>query len=196
MLSIDMTANLAKNVLEHIPELVGQKISYLEIGTFEGGSAMWMLDNVLTHPDSRCYCVDNWHDVISRKKSRGGRRKTVWPGFEIEYAARKNLEKYGDRVVIEKGDSADVLNAWPHGRHQLAYVDGDHHYESCLKDSLAVWPLVDAGGVVIWDDFAVKPLASRSRIQVGKAVTDFLRTVYGQYEVLFSNNQMGVIKRA
>src|SRR3990167_4115691 len=28
-------------------------IRYLEVGTYEGGSAIWMLENILTHPTAR-----------------------------------------------------------------------------------------------------------------------------------------------
>ena len=33
---------------------------FLEIGSYEGMSAIWMLDNVLTHQDSRLWCIDAW----------------------------------------------------------------------------------------------------------------------------------------
>ena len=33
---------------------------FLEIGSYEGMSAIWMLNNVLTHEESRLWCIDSW----------------------------------------------------------------------------------------------------------------------------------------
>ena len=35
-------------------------LRYVEIGSFEGRSAVWLLENVLTHPTSRLHCIDPW----------------------------------------------------------------------------------------------------------------------------------------
>jgi predicted O-methyltransferase YrrM len=37
----------------------GQPAKFLEIGSYEGASAIWMLKNILTHPDARITCVDD-----------------------------------------------------------------------------------------------------------------------------------------
>ncbi len=49
----------------HIPHwerllrpLAGQPIQALEIGSYEGRSAVWLLQEILTHPESRLTCVD------------------------------------------------------------------------------------------------------------------------------------------
>ena len=43
-----------------MPQWKDKPIKYLEIGVFEGMSMVWMLHNVLTHPDSRAVGVDPW----------------------------------------------------------------------------------------------------------------------------------------
>ena len=35
----------------------------VEIGSYEGRSALWMLENLLQHPQSRLHCVDIFHDL-------------------------------------------------------------------------------------------------------------------------------------
>ena len=51
----------------HIPNwerwlrpLAGQPTQVLEIGSYEGRSAVWLLQEILTHPESRLTCVDIW----------------------------------------------------------------------------------------------------------------------------------------
>ena len=51
----------------HIPkwrvllaEFVNRPCRLLEIGSFEGRSAMWLADNVLTHPAATLTCIDPW----------------------------------------------------------------------------------------------------------------------------------------
>lgn len=38
----------------------GQPVTALEIGSYEGRSACWLLENILTHPDARLLCVDTF----------------------------------------------------------------------------------------------------------------------------------------
>ena len=41
-----------------LAEFRGKKVVGGEIGTFEGDSAEWMLDNVANHPESLYHCID------------------------------------------------------------------------------------------------------------------------------------------
>jgi len=39
-------------------------LSFLEIGSFEGRSAVWLLENILTDEASRIVCIDPFHGSI------------------------------------------------------------------------------------------------------------------------------------
>jgi predicted O-methyltransferase YrrM len=39
---------------------VRPRLRFLEVGSYEGRSAVWLLSNILTHPTSRLYCVDTF----------------------------------------------------------------------------------------------------------------------------------------
>ena len=45
---------------EIVAPFAGRPIRMLEVGFYEGRSAKWWLENLLTHPDSRLVCVDRW----------------------------------------------------------------------------------------------------------------------------------------
>jgi len=44
--------------------LIGKPARGLEIGTWKGESAEWMLDNVFTHPDSSYTCIDHFRGSV------------------------------------------------------------------------------------------------------------------------------------
>lgn len=119
---------------------IGQPVTALEIGSCEGRSACWFLDNILTHPDARLWCVDPWEGTWYDRR---------WPeGMEQRFDA--NVAKYGQKIVKVKKRSRDVTE-WP--RVAFAYVDGSHHAKDVAWDGLTVWEQLHAGGVLILDDY-------------------------------------------
>ena len=75
-------------------------IHYLEIGAFEGGSGMWMLENILTHPSSRMTVIDPFWEFRGRN---------------IERIFLANLRESGaaDRTTVIKGFSQEELRKLP-----------------------------------------------------------------------------------
>ena len=108
----------------------------LEIGSFEGRSACWLMDNVLKHPDARLHCVDRWPNRI------------------IHDRFARNTAEYEERVVTHKGHAASILRAMPPTpTFDFAYLDADKHSESVLECLVLVLPLVKPGGLIIIDDY-------------------------------------------
>jgi tetratricopeptide (TPR) repeat protein len=50
---------------KYLNKFVDKEINALEIGSFEGESACWLLDNVLTHQFARLTCIDPFNDGYS-----------------------------------------------------------------------------------------------------------------------------------
>jgi cephalosporin hydroxylase len=80
-----------------------------------------------------------------------------------------------------------------------AYIDGSHTYDDVLADSAGVWPLIDPGGVIIWDDnkyglhlphFPHLPPGQRPRDAIGA----FLFGHVGSYRQLAVGYQLIVEK--
>src|SRR5262249_39721211 len=86
-----------------------EKLSYFGIGAFEGRSAIWMLENVLTHPTARMTAVDIFFGDLEKK-------------------FRENLEKSGSqsKVNILKGTSQERLRQLPVDSFDIIYIDGSH----------------------------------------------------------------------
>lgn len=144
---------------EHWPEmfadldLVGEpNLSFLEIGCFEGQSALWTLENVLTHPSSRLTIIDplEFRD-INDEDQRVRLARHLAPHFSGRFDGRWG----GGRVRIFDGRSEDVLRRdWYRvERFDFVYVDGDHYPAGVLKDAVLAWPLVKPGGAMLFDDY-------------------------------------------
>lgn len=136
-----------------VKEHLSGRDKFLEIGSFEGRSACWMLEHALA-PKGVLYCVDTWEgspefwslkpEILDRAFDR--------------FTANVNLVRQDDQQVIAlKNRSVDALaglidqgNA---GSFDLIYVDGGHTAAEALADACMAWPLLRSGGLMIFDDY-------------------------------------------
>lgn len=114
-------------------------IKFLEVGTWEGRSAIWALENVLSHPKSHITCVDTFEEP--------GTLKTF----------KQNITAFKDKVTILKGKSQDMLKTpgilEDKGKFDIIYIDADHHSKHRIEDAILCFPLLKPGGLMIFDDY-------------------------------------------
>lgn len=138
---------------EHVqPRWAGQPITYLELGVFEGMSLVWMLQHVLTHPDSRAVGVDPW--LLSRKIDADAMEA-------VRLRAESNTEPWRDRCQLIRANSVEAL-ARMNGRRgfagihrgtlDLCLIDGDHMAPAVYSDAKHVLSLLRPGGWMLFDD--------------------------------------------
>lgn len=162
----------------------------LEIGSFEGRSAVFFLEFLA---QSAVTCIDTFE---------GGEEHRV-PGrpfgamSDVEARFDANIAHYGDRVRKLKGHSHDVLSRLVSeaARFDVIYVDGDHHAASALLDARLAWKLLEPGGIMILDDYGWKPeLPDSQRPRLG--IDEFLFSIAGEFDVAHQGYQVIVKKRA
>ncbi|QAT85757.1 hypothetical protein EJ065_4199 [Corallococcus coralloides] len=154
----------------------------LEIGSYEGRSAIWLLENVLTDPTSHITCVDL---------------------FAGEYAQRfdANIAASGAQARVEKlkGASSVVLRQLaPAPTYDLIYVDGSHQAYDTLEDAVLSWPLLKPGGLMIFDDYGmaqaqITPHTKIARPDIGidaflSAASEHLEVVLKGFQVIIRKN--------
>ncbi len=126
--------------LRHTPAI------HLEIGTFEGDSAEWWLDNIGTHEGAHLHCIDPFTGAPDHK----------FHGVDcsqIEQKARAKLARFPN-ITIHKGYSQDVLPTLPLAAFDSAYIDGLHTSRGVMCDAVFTFNLVKVGGVIYFDDYA------------------------------------------
>ncbi len=153
-----------------------ENVTLLEIGSFEGRSCIWFLENILTHPTSSITCVDvfsgNWEYLFDHNIRISGLR---------------------DKVKKMKGTSGSVLPNLREDSFDIIYVDGSHEAANVLMDAVAGWLLLKPGGIMIFDDYEwepEKPPERRPKI----AVDLFLKVVRNRMGVLHKGYQVIICK--
>lgn len=143
-----------------IPLLSGEagKRRFLEIGSFEGRSAVWTMENLMADGDC-LYCVDTWEGGEEHGSENMG---TVRDRFDRNIILAR--EKHRDRDCESiTATSYDAL-AWFAGEPQTSsrlrgltfdfiYIDGSHIAKDVLTDACMAWPLLNKGGIMVFDDY-------------------------------------------
>lgn len=130
------------NDLAHLAGKPG--VRGVEIGCFEGQSACWFLDNILTHPTSRLTCVDPFAIPMDSVLLRY---------FERYFDDNVAASGAADRVTKLVGSSQVVLRALPPNGYDFVYIDGSHRVGDVLQDAVLAWTLLRSGGTAIFDDY-------------------------------------------
>ena len=140
---------------------------WLEIGSFEGRSALWTVENLLKGENSRLTCVDIWES-------------------ELESVFDANIAGI-TKIIKRKGCSKDVLPTLPLNYFHGAYIDGSHMQPDVHLDIRLTLPLLRLSGILVFDDYASDTPANCG---VRPSVDRFLGEMGNRVEVLRSGYQV------
>lgn len=144
--TVDWFTKYAPQWLERMSYFKDVQTHALEIGSYEGRSACWILDNILIHPLSDIICVDVWDGT---DKTLG--KKTV----RAKQTFLNNTKFYKDKIDVIELDSLRALTGLIVDKESfdLIFIDGDHEGYSALTDLVLSWPLLKVGGWLVFDDY-------------------------------------------
>lgn len=177
---------LRRTTREHRP------LQGLEIGSFEGRSACWFLDHVLTDPQARLHCIDTFRGV---PEVSGGLGSVSGALIGLEERFLRNVRPHGERVVLHKAASFEVLRSLPAASFDFAYVDGSHTAADVLEDLVHCYRLLKPDGALIADDYEWRLSASElHRPRLG--IDAFLQVFAERVDVLESGYAIALRRRA
>jgi predicted O-methyltransferase YrrM len=112
-------------------------VHYLEVGVYEGRSAMWILENILTGAGATLTGID------------------IFPDDAVKNRFLANVKRSGDedKVTVIVGPSQEELRKLPLKHFDVVYIDGSHTSADVLEDSVHSWRLLKPGGILIFDDY-------------------------------------------
>jgi Methyltransferase domain len=113
-------------------------IHYLEIGTFEGRSALWVLENILTHATSKLTIIDVFEE---------NNYKT--------FLSNVNLSSEASKFTILTGLSTQKIREVPFNSVDFAYIDGSGKGIVMLSDLVNTWNIVKVGGLIICSRYSL-----------------------------------------
>jgi predicted O-methyltransferase YrrM len=154
-------------------------LRFLEIGTFEGRSAIYLLDNF----DCELTIIDTFK----------GSEEHAGLGIPADFQRRfeENIAPYRDRVIVCVGQSKQYLPTLIPG-FNLIHVDGSHMAKDVLFDAMVSWELLKKGGIIIFDDYDWVKFIHQDKpwMTPTPALDAFLACMVGEYEMLHCDYQL------
>ena len=133
----------------------------LEIGSFEGRSAVWMIEycTVAAEGDIEITCIDTWDGGIEHQK--GGQIETSMPDVERRFNANIEIaqSRAGHKAEITRMKMysnlalAKLIAEGKTEYFDLVYVDGSHQAPDVLIDAVMSFQVLKVGGIMIFDDY-------------------------------------------
>lgn len=127
----DYFTNNLDRFIGHLSSRRGKIKRVLEIGSLEGRSAIFFLE---FFPGCELVSVD-----INSP--------------EIEARLFSNLKEYESRTRLIRKRSTIALDELRDEKFDLIYIDGWHSRQQVMIDALLTWPMLNVGGVMIFDDY-------------------------------------------
>ena len=131
---------LKEDWLKILKPLISENSIFLEVGSFEGDSACWFVENL--KPKSLT-CVDIFTSVIDYPDIGKQNVKDI---FDL------NTQEHKEITSI-KGDSKDVLKLLRKEYFDFIYIDGSHKGSDVLCDAILADELLKPGGYMLFDDY-------------------------------------------
>lgn len=172
----DFAKGHGPNWQKWLHHLKGQPCTAIEIGTFKGESAEWLMDNILTHPDSVLHCVDPFSPFGSEEHALYGIDCT-----QNEKLARERLSRFGNRVQIHVKTSQRFFYEWNREmpntpKVEFIYQDGAHDALNVIRDAVTGFDILKIGGRMVFDDVEWKEMPNP--LDRPKMAVESFHTIY------------------
>ena len=127
----------------YLPKDTTTNFSYLEIGSYEGLSALNILFN---YKNSKVTAIDLWGKSNINSESLNVNFNEVEDKFNknlegYKYTKIKNDSVIALREILKKNIFFDVI-----------YIDGSHNGEDILCDAIESYKLLNLEGIILFDD--------------------------------------------
>lgn len=137
-----------------VPMLSGEpgNREFLEIGSFEGRSAVWIAENMMSDGDI-LGCIDTWE---------GGEEHSAEDMGSVEERFDHNISllhtKYPERFIDQYKETsvkalAEIIHKLETPNFDFIYIDGSHIAKDVLTDACMAWPLLKPKGIMVFDDY-------------------------------------------
>lgn len=151
----------------------------LEIGSWEGRSACFLIEECSQHSPIEIHCVDTWLGSVENSATEIS---------DLEQRFDHNIN-----VAIERASNAVRLHKYKMFSHlalcqltsrgekfDLIYVDGSHQAPDVLRDAVLSFGLLSVGGIMIFDDYlwSMEPEGHQDHHNMPKPAIDAFINIY------------------
>lgn len=131
----------------------------LEVGSYEGASACYLIDRLAARHELELHCVDHWRGGIEHQ--RGGSAETDMRLVKSRFDHNTKLATAAARHAVTlkiHHDSSDhalskLLSDGKENYFDFIYIDGSHEAPNVLTDAVLGFKLLKIGGLMAFDDY-------------------------------------------
>jgi predicted O-methyltransferase YrrM len=171
----------------------GRRVRALEIGSWEGRSALFFLNFL---PRARLTCIDTFGGGREHRKhaTRSAKMARILRNVERRFDA--NTKQFKKRLEKIKSRSVEAMAklAIERRRFDFAYIDGGHLAVEAYTDATLTWPLMVRGGIVIFNDYQYN-LTDKPLDNPAPGIDAFLASIKDQYRIVHKKYQIAIVKR-
>ncbi|MBB6408748.1 class I SAM-dependent methyltransferase [Mesorhizobium sangaii] len=152
----------------------------LEIGSFEGRSTCYLIENCSKIGPIEIYCVDTWEGGAEHDKDAMGE---VERRFDYNCALARRRATHAASVMKLKKTSTEALSEMITRRDaafDLVYIDGSHQAPDVLADAVLAFKMLRVGGLMIFDDYLwrLEPDGQQDPLNMPKPAIDAFVNIF------------------
>ena len=170
---------------EMMKQLPDNKL-FLEVGSYEGRSTCWFLENGLAD-DGVIFCYDTWQ---GSEEHTNEQRQDLFKKFMHNTELSK---KPTQSVYTFMGNSRDTIRRQT-TLFDFVYIDGSHQAPDVLMDACLTFRMLKTGGIMVFDDYlwkAVDGVLHQPKI----AIDAFVNIFSDELDIVLLGYQLGVRKK-
>jgi len=133
-------------------------VEFLELGSWKGRSAIWLVENILTGKGSQVSCVDTW-DVGKWEDSNPSKER--FEGLKDKYRTDElyeiflhNIKGFQDKIVPYRMLTTEALALFARDGmlFDFIYIDADHSTVAVIEDFRSALHCIKDNGIIFFDD--------------------------------------------
>lgn len=158
----------------------------LEIGSYEGASTCFLIDNLARLKAIELHCIDTFSGGVEHKN--GGNFYTDMSAVEQRFHKNTNLSisnaRNSVKLVLHKEFSdialSQLIAEGKQGYFDFIYIDGSHQAPDVLCDAILSFKLLKENGILAFDDYTwqEKLPYGPDPIRCPKIAIDAFTTIY------------------
>lgn len=194
--------NWAPAVWEQLKPLLPERKMFLEIGSFEGRSTVWTVENMM-EDGGELTAIDTWE---------GGEEHAEENMHSVEDRFDHNIRLVQEKFGFDRGEDRYKRHVWkirgtstnaistllaegrPYDQFDFIYIDGSHIAKDVLTDACMAWPLLKPKGIMVFDDYLwgdPRDVLHRPKV----AIDAFINIFAEEVEVVHVGYQLAVRKK-
>jgi predicted O-methyltransferase YrrM len=175
-----------------IPMLSGEagKRNFLEIGSFEGRSTVWTMENMMQKGDY-IYCIDTWE---GGEEHGAEDMQAVFERFKANTAIAKDKTKVVRGYAMDTSTTELASKIQDGFQYDFIYIDGSHIAKDVLTDACMAWQVLKPKGIIVFDDYVwgdPRDILHRPKV----AIDAFTNIFAEEVEVIHVGYQLVVRKK-